>query len=79
MIPLPKAGKLFCFGIPWQPVEIRPMRERLFQATRADMIGPCHQIGKLSEWFDTSSFAAPEYGAINAPHQVEWQFWRDDR
>lgn len=26
------------------------------------MIKPYHQTGKLSEWLDTSSFAAPEYG-----------------
>ena len=31
-------------------------------ARRPNQVKPVHQIGKLKEWFDTSSFAAPEYG-----------------
>ena len=31
-------------------------------ATRPDQIAPYRQIGKLSEWFDTASYAAPNYG-----------------
>lgn len=31
-------------------------------AIRPNQISPYHRIGKLNEWFDTSSFAAPQYG-----------------
>ena len=31
-------------------------------ATRPNQIAPYRKVGKLSEWFDTSSFAAPNYG-----------------
>lgn len=31
-------------------------------AIRPDQVAPYHRIGHLNEWFDTSSFAAPQYG-----------------
>lgn len=31
-------------------------------ASRPNVVGQNRQIGKLSEWFDTSAFAAPSYG-----------------
>ena len=31
-------------------------------ATRPNQVAPYHQLGKLNEWFDTTSFAAPNYG-----------------
>jgi hypothetical protein len=31
-------------------------------AKRSNLVAPIHQIGKLNEWFDTNSFAAPNYG-----------------
>ena len=31
-------------------------------ARRPNQVAPYHQVGKLSEWFDTSTFAAPNYG-----------------
>ena len=31
-------------------------------ATRPNQVAPYHKVGKLSEWFDTSAFAAPKFG-----------------
>lgn len=32
------------------------------EATRPNVVAPYHKVGKLDEWFDKSSFEAPEYG-----------------
>jgi hypothetical protein len=32
------------------------------QATHPNQVAPYHRLGKLDEWFDTSSFTAPNYG-----------------
>jgi hypothetical protein len=32
------------------------------EAIRPNQVGPYSRLGKLDEWFDTSSFAAPSYG-----------------
>lgn len=31
-------------------------------ATRPNQVSPSRRLGKLTEWFDTSSFAAPKFG-----------------
>jgi hypothetical protein len=32
------------------------------QADRPNVVGPIRKVGKLSEWFDTTAFQAPNYG-----------------
>ena len=33
-------------------------------ATRPNQVGPVRQVGTLKEWFDTTAFAAPNYGSF---------------
>ena len=36
------------------------------EASRPNQVAPYHKVGKLTEWFDTTSFTAPAYGFFGA-------------